>query len=215
MAPYWWTNPSLLLCWPVTFVKTSAAFTVSQEKEVGDRRKLLTACLASHIGAEDMHTERVLTLLSGQQACVTYTPQLFHPSWGVFKSADQAHKMTKGTLPKQTPLKHTRSHKVSQMTTPLESETAGVCIHLRSAVSRSFTAEAADNTLPAAAEEPGEGERPQDRTREACWSCDRSTCPWPRLPGVGNELQQLGSCTACSYHCCEENKHVMLCTNSK
>lgn len=92
------------------------------------------------------------------------------------------------------------------MNTPRETEISGVCIHLRSAVSRSLTAEAADNMLPAAAEEPGEGEQPRDRIQEACWSCDRSTCPWPCPPGVGKVLQQLGSCTERSYRCCEENR---------
>lgn len=101
------------------------------------------------------------------------------------------------------------------MNTSLETEISGVCIHLRSAVSRSFTAEAADNMPPAADEEPGEGERPQGRTQEACWSCDRRTCPWSLPPGVGKELQRLGSCTECSYHCCEENTDVTLSTNSK
>ena len=90
------------------------------------------------------------------------------------------------------------------MNTPLESEISEVCIHPRSVVSLSFTGEAADNKLLAAAEEPGEGEQPQDRKQEACWSCDRSTCPWQRLPVVGKELQ-LGSCTERSFHCCEDN----------
>lgn len=89
------------------------------------------------------------------------------------------------------------------MNTPLETEISGVRIYLRAVVGQSFTAEAADNTPPAAAEEPGEGEQPQDRTREACWSCDRSTCPWTCPPAVGSE--QLGSCTERSYHCWEEN----------
>lgn len=101
------------------------------------------------------------------------------------------------------------------MNTPLEREISEECILLRSAVSWSFTAKAADNTLPAAAEEPGEEEQPRDRIQVACWSCDRSTCPWPRPPGVGNELPQLGSCTERSYHCCEENTDVMLSTNNK
>ena len=71
-----------------------------------------------------------------------------------------------------------------------------------------FTGEAADNKPPAAdaavEEEPDEGEQPQDRTREACWSCDRSTCPWPRQPGAGKELR-LGSCTERSCRCCGDN----------
>lgn len=70
-----------------------------------------------------------------------------------------------------------------------------------------FTAEAAGNTLPAA-EEPGEGEQPWDRIQEACWCCDRSTYPWPRPPGEGKELQQLGSCTERLYHRCEGNKET-------
>lgn len=67
----------------------------------------------------------------------------------------------------------------------------------------------------AAAGEPGEGEEPRDRTRGARWSCDRSTCPWPRPPGVRNELQQLGLCTECSYQRCEENTDVTLSIDSK
>lgn len=123
--------------------------------------------------------------------------------------------MAEGMFPKQLPNKH--PHKVSQMNTPLETEISIVYLfHLRAAVCWGFTAEAADNMPPAAAaEEPGEGEQLQDRTREACWSCDRSTCPWPRPPGVRNELQQLGSCTERSYHCCGENTRVTLSTNSK
>ena len=74
-----------------------------------------------------------------------------------------------------------------------------VCI-LRSAGSRRLTAEVADNTLPAAAEEPGGGEQRRDRTQEACWSCDRLTYPWPCPPGVRKEVQQLGSCTESSLH---------------
>lgn len=69
--------------------------------------------------------------------------------------------------------------------------------------------------LPAAAEEPGEMEQPQDMIREACWSCDRSTCPWPRPSGVRSELQQLGSCTEHSCHCCEQSADVSLSANSK
>lgn len=75
-----------------------------------------------------------------------------------------------------------------------------------------FTAEAADNTPPAAAaavaaaEGPGEAEPPWDRTPGACRSCDRSTCPWALPPEVRSELQELGSCIECSSRCCEENK---------
>lgn len=74
----------------------------------------------------------------------------------------------------------------------------------------SFTEEAADNMLPAAAaaEEPGEGELLQDRTQEACWSCGRLTYPWSCLPEVGKELLWLGSCTERSNHCCEINPQV-------
>lgn len=110
---------------------------------------------------------------------------------------------------------HSQSHIISQMDTQLAAEISEVCIHLRSAVSWSFTAEAADNMLLAAAEEPGEGEQLQDRIQEACWSCDRSTCPWPRPSGVGKELRQVDSCTEHSYHCCEENTNVTMSTNSK
>lgn len=113
--------------------------------------------------------------------------------------------MAKGMFLKHFPLSHKHSHKVSQTNTALETEKSEVCIDLRSAVRRSFTAEVADNMLPAAAEEPGEWEQPQDRIQEACWSCDRPTCPWPLLPGAGKELQQLGSCTEHSYRCsCRE-----------
>lgn len=83
------------------------------------------------------------------------------------------------------------------MDAQLEAEISEVRIHLRPAAVRwSFTAEAADNMLPAAAaEEPGEGEQPRDRIRGACWSCDRLTCPWPRPSEVGKGLQQVDSCT--------------------
>lgn len=85
-----------------------------------------------------------------------------------------------------------------------------VSVRLWAELSWGFTAEAADNTLPAAAaaaaEVPGEEEQPWDRTQGACWSCDRSTYPWALPPEVRNELQELGSCIECSYHCCEENK---------
>lgn len=72
-----------------------------------------------------------------------------------------------------------------------------------------FTAEAAGNTPPAAAaEEPAEGGRPWDRMQGACWSCDRSTYPWPLLPEVRNELRELGSCIECSHRCWEESRAV-------
>lgn len=72
---------------------------------------------------------------------------------------------------------------------------------------KSFTAEAADNMRPAAAEEePGEEERLRGRTREACWSCDRSTYPWPCLAESGKGLRRLGSCTERSYHCFKEEE---------
>lgn len=90
-----------------------------------------------------------------------------------------------------------------------------MCIHLGSEGSCSFTVEAADNTLPVAAEEPGGGGQPRDRRRGACWSCDRPTCPWPRPPGLDNELLQLGSCTERSCRCCEENTDVRLGRNNK
>lgn len=76
-------------------------------------------------------------------------------------------------------------------------------------LSRGFTAEAADNTPPAAAaapEEPGGEGRPWDRTQGACRSCDRSPYPWALPPEVRSELPELGSCIERSYHCCEENK---------
>lgn len=86
-----------------------------------------------------------------------------------------------------------------------------VFVCLWAELSWGFTAEAADNTLPAAAaavaaEEPGEEGQPWDRTQGACWSCDRSTYPWALPPEVRSELQELGSCIECSYHRCEENK---------
>lgn len=98
------------------------------------------------------------------------------------------HRITQRNDPQAlTSLTHKHSHIISQMDTQLAAEISEVCIHLRSAVSWSFTAEAADNMLPAAgaAEEPGEGGQLQDRIQEACRSCDRSTCPWLRPSGVG------------------------------
>lgn len=78
----------------------------------------------------------------------------------------------------------------------------------RAELNWSFTAEAADNTLPAAAEDPGEGAQPWDRTQGACWSCDRLTYPWALLPEVRSELQELRSCIECSRHCWEESRVV-------
>ena len=174
-----------------------------QEKRREDRSDFLTPCLAPCIVAEAMQSPDS----DEQQSCATYTPQLFQPSGGVCSIQLIRHKnCLKECPPKQCHTnKNTRTN-VGHMNTPLEREISEGCIHLRSAVSWSFTARAVDSTLPAAAEEPGEGEQPRDRIQVACWSCDRSTCPLPRPPGVGNELLQLGSCTERSYHCCEENR---------
>lgn len=82
-----------------------------------------------------------------------------------------------------------------------------VCSLSEAELSWGFTAEAAGNTLPAAVSgEPGEGQQPWDRTQGACWSCDRSTYPWPLPPEVRNEPRELGSCIECSSHCCEEKE---------
>lgn len=134
-----------------------------------------------------------------ERPCIT-DAAVFQPLRGVFQSADPAYKMLPKQLP-QTPTlgkpnEHTTGHR----------NIYRVSFHLRAAASRRFTAEAADNTPPAAAEEPAEAEQRRGRAQEAHWSCDRASCPWPRPPGGRKELRDLGSCIEHSYHCCEENK---------
>lgn len=162
MALYWWTYQALLvvLTRDVCEGQCCVHRQPGKKKKVKDRRKLVTPRLASHMVAEDMHTERVLTQINNSPALHTRRSyfnlpgvcsiQLIrHTKW--LKECSQSNHHTHT---------HAHTHSVSQMNTPLEAEISGVRVHLRSAVSRSFTAEAAGSTPPAAAEEPGEGEQP-------------------------------------------------------